>query len=71
MNLINFLISGTMKIKFIALLVSLFVLQNVFADDHKEKLEKAYYFEASFSSFHPGGNLRASEIIEDLSLIHI
>ena len=40
MNLINFLISGTMKIKFLALLVSLFVLQNVFADDHKEKLEK-------------------------------
>ena len=61
MNLKIFLVIRPMKIKFI-LLISLFVLQTVFADDHKEKV---YYFEASFSAFHPGGKLRASEIIEE------
>ena len=56
-----------MKKRLLALLVSLFVLQTVSAEDHKEKVEKekVHYFEASFSSFHPGGNLRASEIIEE------
>ena len=56
-----------MKIRLITLLVSLFVLKTVSADDHKEKVEKekVHYFEASFSSFHAGGNLRASEIIEE------
>lgn len=62
MNVTNFLVTRTMKIKIITFLISLFVLQTVFADDHKEKV---YYFEASFSSFHPGGKLRASEIIEE------
>ena len=56
-----------MKIRLITLLVSLFVLQSLSADDHKKKVEKekVHYFEASFSKFHPGGNLRASEIIEE------
>ena len=56
-----------MKIRLITLLVSLYVLQSLSADDHKKKVEqeKVHYFEASFSKFHPGGNLRASEIIEE------
>ena len=56
-----------MKIRLLTLLISLFVLQSLSADDHKKKVEKekAHYFEASFSKFHPGGNLRASEIIEE------
>ena len=57
----------SMNIKTIVGVALLFALPSLSADDHKEKIEKekVHYFEASFSSFHPGANLRASEIIEE------
>ena len=57
----------SMNIKTIICFALLFALPSLSADDHKEKIEKekVHYFEASFSSFHPGANLRASEIIEE------